>query len=131
MNQQGPPGGQPPPDPGTQQGPYPPPPAGGYPPHQGGYPPPPGGYPPQYQPHRGGLIFAFGLLGLLVCFIFGIMAWAMGGRDLQEMAAGRMDPAGRGLTEAGRIIGIVATIINLLVYCFFGLAMCGAVATSF
>ena len=59
---------------------------------------------PQYsaqqtlRPHRGGLILALGILGLVCCFICGIIAWVMGSNDLKEMAAGRMDPSGQGLT---------------------------------
>ena len=76
--------------------------------------------------HRGVQILVFGILSLVVCQIFGIAAWIMANADLQEMAAGRMDPAGRDMTQAGRICGIVGTallIIPLVVMIFFGLAM--------
>jgi hypothetical protein len=59
-------------------------------------------------PHRGGMILAFGIIGLLICLPFGIAAWVMGNNDLREIEAGRMDPAGTGLTRSGRILGIVA-----------------------
>ena len=53
--------------------------------------------------------FLFGILMALVCFGF----WAlMGKNDLKEMDAGIMDPAGRGLTNAGRICGMIAVIIQ-------------------
>jgi DNA-directed RNA polymerase subunit RPC12/RpoP len=64
--------------------------------------------------HRGGMILAFGIIGFLVCFPFGIAAWVMGNNDLREMAAGRMDRAGEGLTQAGKIIGIVTCCLQLL-----------------
>ena len=35
----------------------------------------------------------------------------MGNDDLREMEFGQMDPAGRDLTNAGRILGMVATIV--------------------
>lgn len=66
------------------------------------------------QPHRGAGILALGILGILVCFICGIVAWVMGNNDLREMNAGRMDPAGRGLTQAGRICGIISVILLIL-----------------
>jgi hypothetical protein len=70
---------------------------------------------PMYlAPHRGGLILAFGILGLVVCAFFGIAAWVMGNSDIREMDAGRMDPSGRDLTQAGRICGIVATALLIL-----------------
>lgn len=63
------------------------------------------------RPHRGSIILVFGILGLVVCQLFGIAAWLMGNTDLNEMAQGRMDPSGKDLTKAGRICGIVATAI--------------------
>ena len=73
-----------------------------------------------YEPHRGGLILTFGILALLMCgLIFGPLAWFMGSKDLKEMDAGRMDPEGRGLTQAGRIIGIISFILNLLGFLFY------------
>ena len=44
-------------------------------------------------PHRGGAVLALGILGLVVCFICGIIAWVMGKNDLREIDAGRMDPS--------------------------------------
>jgi hypothetical protein len=66
------------------------------------------------QPHRGTMILVFGILGLIVCFPFGIVAWVMGNTDLKAMDAGTMDPEGRGTTQAGKIIGIVTTILTVL-----------------
>ena len=66
------------------------------------------------RPARGGLILALGILGLIMCFILGIVAWVMANGDLREMDAGRMDPGGRGLTQAGKILGMVAVAIQLL-----------------
>src|SRR5262245_25370718 len=51
-----------------------------------------------YQPHRGGLILTFGILGFLVCWPFGLAAWIMGSSDLSAMNRGQMDPSGHGLT---------------------------------
>jgi len=62
-------------------------------------------------PHRGVTILVFGILGLVVCQLFGIAAWRMGDADLEDMANGRMDPTGRHMTKAGRICGIVATAL--------------------
>jgi len=63
------------------------------------------------QPHRGGMILTFALLGLLVCFPFGIAAWAMGSADLAQMDAGLMDTSGRSMTSSGRTIGMLATVL--------------------
>jgi hypothetical protein len=64
--------------------------------------------------HRGGMLLTFGILGIVCCFIFGILAWVMGGSDLKEMAEGRMDPSGEGLTKAGKILGIVGCVLAIL-----------------
>lgn len=64
--------------------------------------------------HRGVLILVLGILGLLVCPIFGPIAWIMGKGDLAEMDAGQMDPEGRGLTQAGWICGIIGSIFIIL-----------------
>lgn len=83
------------------------------------------------KPHRGTLILVLGILGLLVCAPLGIAAWVMGNTDLGEIKGGLMDPEGRSLTEAGRICGIIATILfglSLLAGIgFFLLVMLGAV----
>lgn len=66
------------------------------------------------RPHRGVMILVFGILGLVCCMIFGIIAWVMGNGDLREMDAGRMDPSGRGLTQAGKICGMVSVALAVL-----------------
>jgi len=83
-------------------------------------PPPIPPYAPAYgagaalNAHRGGLVLALGILSLVVwCLILGIVAWVMGNKDLREMDAGRMDPTGRSLTQAGRICGIIAVLLQL------------------
>jgi hypothetical protein len=45
-----------------------------------------------------------------MCPAFGIAAWFMGDADLEKMKLGDMDSSGRDLTNAGRILGIIATI---------------------
>jgi hypothetical protein len=66
------------------------------------------------KPHRGVMVLVFGILGLVVCVILGIVAWVMGKNDLREMDAGLMDPAGRGLTQAGKICGMISVILALV-----------------
>ena len=66
------------------------------------------------RPHRGVMMLVFGILGIVLCVIFGILAWVMGNADLREMDAGRMDPTGRGMTQAGKILGIISVALLLL-----------------
>jgi hypothetical protein len=73
------------------------------------------------RPHRGALILVLGILGLIVCGPLGIAAWVMGSGDLKEMDAGTMDPSGRGITQAGKICGIIATILLIIAIIVFAL----------
>jgi hypothetical protein len=67
------------------------------------------------KPHRGVLILVLGILSFFGCSIFtAIPAWVMGNADLKEMDAGTMDPSGRGLTQAGKILGIIAVVLAIL-----------------
>jgi predicted Zn finger-like uncharacterized protein len=67
-----------------------------------------------YVEHRGGLVLTLGILSLVVCGFLGPVAWIMGNNDLAAMRAGRMDPEGEGLTQAGKICGIIGTIFLIL-----------------
>ncbi|MGP1308973.1 MAG: DUF4190 domain-containing protein [Phycisphaerales bacterium] len=67
------------------------------------------------RPHRGVLILVLGILSLVMsCFPLGIVAWVLGHSDLKDMEAGVMDPEGRGMTLAGKILGIVSVALTLL-----------------
>jgi hypothetical protein len=66
------------------------------------------------RPHRGTVVLVLGILGLVCCFICGIIAWVMGNTDLRDMDAGRMDPSGRGLTQAGKICGIISVVLWII-----------------
>ena len=66
------------------------------------------------RPHRGSTILVYGILGIVLCQLLGIAAWSMGKDDLREMELGRMDPSGRDLTNAGRALGLVATVILIV-----------------
>jgi hypothetical protein len=67
------------------------------------------------------MILVLGILALFtgLGWILGPMAWIMGNNDLREMRAGRMDPEGESNTNAGRICGMIATILHIV-----GLAIC-------
>jgi hypothetical protein len=49
----------------------------------------------------------------------------MGNNDLREMTAGIMDPSGRGMTQAGKIcgmIGVILAIVGMCIWLFIMLA---------
>lgn len=81
------------------------------------------------QPHRGTLVLVLGILSLIACQPLGIAAWVMGNGDLAAMTAGTMDPSGRSITEAGRILGIIATVLLALAVLFLlGMLVLGGFA---
>ena len=86
------------------------------------------------KPHRATMILIFGILGLVgICWPLGIVAWVMGNGDLKEMDSGAMDPSGRSMTNAGRICGMIGTILLiigvLVVIALFSLGLIGAIAS--
>ena len=67
------------------------------------------------RPHRGVLILVLGILSLVCsCFPLGIVSWVLGHQDLRDMSAGTMDPSGRGMTQAGKILGIISVVLTVL-----------------
>lgn len=72
------------------------------------------------RPHRGTLILILGILGLVACMPLGIVAWVMGHSDLQAMGRGEIDPSGRSMTNAGKILGIISVVwfvLAMIVVC--------------
>jgi hypothetical protein len=72
------------------------------------------GQPNVPKPHRAGTILALGIIGL---FVFGplcVAAWVMGNNDLHEMDAGTMDSRARSMTNSGRTLGIIGTILWII-----------------
>ncbi len=94
--------------------------------NQQGYPRPGG-----YNSANGVLILVLGILSLVMCgCIAGIPAWIMGNNSLRDIDNGVADPSERGLVQAGRVCGIIATAIAGLTLCLYGMiiALGGAAA---
>jgi len=64
------------------------------------------------KPEGATTIFVLGLLGLLLCQILGIIAWVQGNTYLESCRRLGVQPDG--MAVAGRILGIIATIILIL-----------------
>lgn len=72
-----------------------------------------------YAPHNGTLIMVLGILSLFVATpILGPVAWIMGNKELAKIDAGLTDPSGRGQVNAGRICGMIASILSIVVILF-------------
>lgn len=67
------------------------------------------------EPHRGTAILVMGIMSLFILpFIFGPITWLWAKEDLRKMKLGRMDLEGKGNTEAGRLMAIIATILGMI-----------------
>jgi hypothetical protein len=84
-------------------------------------PPPPGsaygapyGSAPQAHP-RGVIILVLGILSLFFCgIVLGPIAWIMGNNALAEIDRNPAAYTNRGLVQAGRVIGIIGTVLGAL-----------------
>lgn len=75
-------------------------------------------------------VLVLGILGIVICGVLGPFAWVMGNRELQAIDSGMRPPENRSTANAGRILGIIGTVllgIGLLFLLFFiGLGIMGA-----
>lgn len=75
--------------------------------------------PPQFPSQSGSYpeasqattVLVLGILGLVICQVLGPFAWVMGNRELEAIDAGRRAPENRGTANAGRILGIISTVL--------------------
>jgi hypothetical protein len=82
------------------------------------YPPPPPSPDGSYRPppnHRSATTaLVLGILGVVCCPIFGPFAWGIGKKAVDEIDGSGGGIGGRGLAQAGYILGIVGTVFLLL-----------------
>jgi hypothetical protein len=78
------------------------------------------------KPEGGVVVFVLGLLGLLICAPLGIAAWIMGNNYMTKCREMTVEP--EGLAVAGRILGIIATCLMVLVAAIWVLVICLGVA---
>ena len=55
-----------------------------------------------------------GIVGLVVCWFLGPVAWWIGRKEVKAIDAGRRPPENRGSARAGEILGIVGTVVLVL-----------------
>ena len=72
------------------------------------------------EPHRGVLLLVLGICALVLCPFIGCFVWPMANGDLREIDAGRMDPEGRSMTQAGKILSIISLAIFALPFLILG-----------
>ena len=60
---------------------------------------------------QGVLALVLGIVGLFVIQLVAPFAWIVSNRELRGIEAGRRDPTNRGLAVAGKVMGIIGTIL--------------------
>jgi len=61
---------------------------------------------------EGELLLIVGLIALVSHVTLSLVAWSMAAGDLRRMAEGRMDPAGKAATVAGKVVAMVFVLIT-------------------
>ncbi|CAN5789495.1 hypothetical protein BH23ACT2_BH23ACT2_06430 [soil metagenome] len=102
---------------------YPPPPGGPPPPGYGSYGTGGGGYAYPVEHPQGTTILVLGILGLVICQVLGPVAWVMGNSAMAEIDANPAAYSNRGSIQAGRICGIIATVLTIAIVAFVVLAL--------
>ena len=72
------------------------------------FPTDPNRYPEQSQATT---ILVLGFLSLIICQFLGPFAWVMGNRELAAIDSGLRSPENRSTANAGKILGIVGTVL--------------------
>ena len=117
----------------------PPPPSGSDPSQPPVQPPMPPYGAPQYLPAYGPVapdhpqattVLILGILGLLVCGAIAPFAWVMGNRVVGEIDASNGAMGGRGNAQAGRVCGIVGSVLLGLALVFLLLLVVIALGSS-
>jgi hypothetical protein len=95
----------------------------------GGYVP--GAYQGPREHPQGTIVLVLGILSIVFCGILGPFAWVMGNTALKEIDASPGSYTNRGQVQAGRICGIITSVLMLLgIAAFVLLIIAGAAAST-
>ncbi|HSO49229.1 MAG TPA: DUF4190 domain-containing protein [Acidimicrobiia bacterium] len=75
-------------------------------------------------------VLVLGILGVVLCQFLGPFAWSMGNKELQAIDAGRRPPENRATANAGKILGIISTVLLAIGIVFIILLVIGTVTFS-
>jgi hypothetical protein len=78
----------------------------------------------------GTTILVLGILSLVLCGLLGPFAWSMGNKALAEIDRNPGGYTNRGSVAAGRICGMIATIIMIVVVVFYVLFFVALASSS-
>jgi uncharacterized membrane protein YjgN (DUF898 family) len=69
---------------------------------------------PQQDHPRATIVLVLGILGLVLCQLLAPVAWIMGNTAVREIDESGGRYGGRGSAQAGRICGIIGTVLLVL-----------------
>lgn len=99
-----------------------------------GQAPQPYGYGPPADHPQSTTILVLGILGLVLCQVLSPFAWVMGNRVVREIDASGGRMGGRSSANAGRICGIIGTVLLglslLFVVVIVVIAVAGAASST-
>jgi hypothetical protein len=75
-------------------------------------------------------VLVLGIIAIVVCQLLGPVAWVMGNNELAAIDAGRRPPENRGTANAGRILGIISTVLLAVAIIFVILIVAGGITIS-
>lgn len=82
------------------------------------YPPPPGygSFPGarHYEKSQATTAMVLGILSLVLCSLLSPFAWGIANKELREIRAGRRDSANTGTANAGKVLGIIGTVLLMV-----------------
>ena len=79
---------------------------------------------------QGTTILVLGILSLVVCGLLGPVAWSMGSKALKEIDSSPGNYTNRGSVNAGKICGMIASILLIIGLGIALVAILAAVSTS-
>ncbi len=65
----------------------------------------------EYPSSRAILALIFGILGLVSMGLFAIPAWILGKAEREAIRRGQAPESGRGMAEAGYILGVIGVVL--------------------
>jgi hypothetical protein len=75
-------------------------------------------------------VLVLGIIAIVVCQLLGPVAWVMGNNELAAIDSGRRPPENRGTANAGRILGIISTVLLAVGIIFVILIIAGGITIS-
>lgn len=78
-------------------------------------PPPPIGQPAESASSQAITALILGIVGFFFCQILGPFAWYVGNQEIQAIREGRSPRTGESLATIGKVLGIIATVILLII----------------